>query len=147
MLANCRLARHISDVGWSTILTQLAYKTTWSDGSVLVAAHRLHPSSKTCSACGAVKAKLLLSERVFVCDDEACGHVQDRDLNAALNLAHVAQRRAGHEGLECYVAATGAETQNARRGPVRLDSIEHGPAKREESSDSTQHGDVLALEA
>jgi hypothetical protein len=73
--------------------------------------------------------------------------VQDHDLNAALNLDQLAQRLARHEGLECYVAATGAETQNARRGRIRLDPIEHGPAQREESSDSTQHGDVLALEA
>jgi hypothetical protein len=58
MLANRRLARHISDVGWGTILAELNYKTSWSDGSVIVAADRFHPSSKTCSACGAVKAEL-----------------------------------------------------------------------------------------
>jgi putative transposase len=30
-----------------------------------------YPSSKTCSACGAVRAKLTLAEREFVC--ESCG--------------------------------------------------------------------------
>jgi putative transposase len=147
MLANRRLARHISDVGWGTILRQLAYKTSWSDGSLLVAADRFFPSSKTCSACGAVKAKLSLAERVFTCDDSACGHEQDRDLNAALNLAHIAQRHAQAEGLQCHVAATEAETRNARRGQVRLDPVEHSPVKREESPDSPQRGDAPALAA
>jgi len=147
MLANRRLARHISDVGWGTILAQLNYKTSWSDGSVIVAADRFHPSSKTCSACGAVKAKLSLAERVFTCDDSACAHVQDRDLNAALNLAHIAARHAQAEGLECYVAAAGAETQNARGGQVGLDPVELSPVKREESSDSSPRGDALALAA
>jgi putative transposase len=147
MLANRRLARHISDVGWGTILAQLKYKTSWSQGSLLVAADRFYPSSKTCSACGAVRAKLSLAERVFACDDPACGHVQDRDLNAALNLAHTAARHAQAEGLRCYVAATEAETQNARGGQVRLDPVEHGPVKREDPSGSSQRGDAPALAA
>jgi putative transposase len=49
MQSNRRLARHIADVGWGTILTQLAYKTSWA-GSTLVAADRFYPSSKTCSS-------------------------------------------------------------------------------------------------
>jgi len=52
-----------------------------------VVADRWMPSSKTCSACGAVKAKLRLSERTFQC--EHCGLVIDRDLNAARNLANL----------------------------------------------------------
>jgi putative transposase len=38
--ANRRLARHIADVGWGTVLAQLNYKTSWSDASLLVAAAR-----------------------------------------------------------------------------------------------------------
>ena len=144
MMANRQLARHITDVGWGTILTQLAYKTSWSEGSVLVAADRFHPSSKTCSACGAVKAKLSLAERVFTC--AVCGQARDRDLNAALNLAHMAHHHAQAEGIECYVAATGAETRNARGGQVRLDPVEHRPVKREDSPiESPQRGDALAI--
>jgi putative transposase len=145
LMANRRLARHISDAGWGAILTQLAYKTRWCQGSLLITAGRFHPSSKTCSACGAVRAKLGLSERVFTCDNRTCGHVQDRDLNAALNLARIAAGQAQSEGVKCYVAATGAETRNARGGQVRLDPVERSPMKREESQDSSQHGDVLAL--
>jgi putative transposase len=148
MLANHRLARQISDVGWGSILAQLAYKTSWSDGSLLVAANRFHPSSKTCSACGEVKAKLSPAERVFSCENSACGHVQDRDLNAALNLARMAARHARAEGLQCQVAATGAETQNARGGQVSLVALDqHSPVKREASSDASQRGDALALAA
>ncbi|MFJ9753074.1 zinc ribbon domain-containing protein [Streptomyces chartreusis] len=46
---------------------------------------RWFPSSKTCSGCGAVKAKLALHVRTYECD--ACGVVIDRDANVALNLA------------------------------------------------------------
>jgi putative transposase len=146
LLQNRRLARHIADAGWGTILSQLVYKTSWSDGSLLVAADRFYPSSKTCSACGAARAKLALSERVFAC--HTCGQEIDRDLNAALNLARMAQQHAQAEGLRCHVAATEAETQNARRGQVRLDPIEHSPTKREDSTpESPQPGNGLALAA
>ena len=139
MRANRRLARHIGDVGWGIILRQLAYKTSWSEGSLLVAADRFHPSSKMCSGCGAVRAKLSLAERIFTCDEPDCGHTQDRDLNAAVNLAHLAAGHAQARGLHYFVAATGAETRNARRGPVRLELVERSPEKRE---GSTTHPDA-----
>jgi putative transposase len=65
----------------------LGYKTEWYGGR-LVVADRWYPSSKTCSGCGAVKAKLPLSERTYTCT--TCGLVLDRDLNAARNLAALA---------------------------------------------------------
>ncbi|GAB3155552.1 IS607 family element RNA-guided endonuclease TnpB [Micromonospora sonneratiae] len=87
MLANRRLARHIADAGLAEIRRQLAYKTSWNGGR-LVVADRWYPSSKTCSGCGTVKAKLALSEREYHC--EACGLDIDRDRNAAANLAALA---------------------------------------------------------
>ena len=84
MLKNRSLAKHISDAAWGEFRRQLEYKTTWY-GSTLVVANRFYPSSKICSRCGTVKAKLTLDERVFHC--EACGLIIDRDLNAATNLA------------------------------------------------------------
>jgi putative transposase len=56
---------------------QLNYKTSWQGGQLIVA-DRFFPSSKACSACGMVKAKLSLTERVFTC--ERCGLVIDRDV-------------------------------------------------------------------
>lgn len=87
MLRNRRLARKIADAGFGKIRSQLAYKTDWGGGRIVVA-DRWFPSSKTCSGCGAVKAKLPLHTRVFKC--EACGLVKNRDENAALNLAALA---------------------------------------------------------
>jgi putative transposase len=112
MLAERHLARSISDASWGRILTQLRYKTSWA-GSLLVSADRFYPSSKTCSACGSAKAKLTLSERTFTC--ESCDLRIDRDLNAALNLARVALRRAQDEGIASpYLAPTEGERLNAR---------------------------------
>ncbi len=53
-------------------------------------ADRFYPSSRQCSACGAVRAKLTLAEREFAC--QSCGTRLNRDLNAALNLAALADR-------------------------------------------------------
>ncbi|MGJ7905586.1 IS607 family element RNA-guided endonuclease TnpB [Actinopolyspora sp. H202] len=87
MVRNRRLARALSGVGMGELRRQLDYKTSWS-GRDLVVADRWYPSSKTCNDCGAVKAKLRLSERTFTCDH--CGYTADRDLNAARNLAGLA---------------------------------------------------------
>jgi putative transposase len=54
-------------------------------GGQCIVADRWFASSKTCSACGAVRPKLTLAERTYRCG--ACGHVADRDVNAAANLA------------------------------------------------------------
>jgi putative transposase len=78
MLANRKLARSIADAGFAEIRRQLDYKTTWNGGA-LVVADRWYPSSKTCSDCGAVKAKLPLRVRVFRCDK--CDLILDRDVN------------------------------------------------------------------
>jgi putative transposase len=78
-------------------------------------AGRFYPSSKTCSGCGAVKAKLTLSERTYVCT--ACGLMTDRDVNAARNLL--------------ALAASGAERINACGGTARPRPARHVPVKQE----------------
>ena len=83
MLKNHRLARSISDAGWSEFVRQLEYKTAWR-GGLVIKAGRFFPSTKTCSGCGAIKGEMPLSERVYSCD--GCGLVIDRDANAAKNL-------------------------------------------------------------
>ncbi|NVZ11529.1 transposase, partial [Allochromatium humboldtianum] len=60
---------------------QIEYKAHWR-GVTVVIADRWFPSSKTCHACGQLH-DMPLSQRTLVCD---CGHVMDRDLNAANNL-------------------------------------------------------------
>jgi putative transposase len=84
MLANHKLAKAISDMGFYEFRRQLEYKCQLY-GSKLVIVDRWFPSSKTCSHCGVKKETLSLSERVFKCN--SCGFECDRDLNAAINLS------------------------------------------------------------
>ncbi|MET7688398.1 IS607 family element RNA-guided endonuclease TnpB [Streptomyces sp. NPDC005483] len=92
LLRNGRLARQVADAGFGEIRRQLTYKGRRNACRTIVA-NRWYPSSKTCSNCGAVKAKLPLHVRVFTCD--ACGPVLDRDENAARNLVALAACPAG----------------------------------------------------
>jgi putative transposase len=86
LMANRSLAAAIGDQGWAELARQLAYKATRHGGRMIVA-DRWFASSKTCSACGAVRPKLTLAERTYHCGSPDCGHAADRDVNAATNLA------------------------------------------------------------
>ena len=123
MISNKRLARTVSDQGFGTARRMLAYKTRRHDGT-LVVADRWYPSSKTCSECGSVKAKLTLNDRTFACD--ACGHAEDRDANAARNLLSL--------------AASGAERLNARGAAVRPGTAGHAALKREPGTRPSRQG-------
>ncbi len=90
MKKNHKLAQAISDVGMGEFKRQMLYKTAWNKETLLLA-DRFYPSTKRCSRCGHVKEKMSLAERVYVCENDACKLVLDRDLNAALNLAALAQ--------------------------------------------------------
>lgn len=85
MIANHKLARAISDMGFHEFRRQLEYKAQMR-GNHLKIVDRLFPSSKTCSGCGKIKKTLELGDRVFKCED--CEMEMDRDLNAAINLYH-----------------------------------------------------------
>ena len=90
MKRNHKLALSISDVGLGEFKRQMTYKTVWQ-GESLCLADRWYPSTKMCSGCGHIKEEMDLSDRVYVCDDPQCLLVIDRDLNAALNLEHLAR--------------------------------------------------------
>ena len=90
MVRNRSLAKSISDAGWSEFVRQLAYKGQWY-GCEIVKVDRWFPSSKACSACGAVKTALALSERSWACSE--CGVLHDRDVNAALNILKASTAR------------------------------------------------------
>jgi len=91
MLANERLARAISDVGFGRFRRQLQYKVQRYD-TRLVIADRWYPSSRLCSSCGWKNENLTLAERIWTC--QRCGAEHDRDLNAALNLERLATETA-----------------------------------------------------
>jgi putative transposase len=83
MMANHKLARAISDMGFYEFRRQLSYKALTA-GVHVVIADRWFPSSKRCSSCGAKHQNLMLSDRTFICP--TCSFNIDRDLNAAKNL-------------------------------------------------------------
>ncbi|MCX4692290.1 RNA-guided endonuclease TnpB family protein [Streptomyces sp. NBC_01408] len=83
MLKNRKLARAISDAAWRELRSMLEYKTAWY-GRELIAVDRWFPSSKLCSACGAIAEAMPLNVREWTCEN--CGTTHDRDGNAAINL-------------------------------------------------------------
>lgn len=103
-----RWGRAIADAGFAEFRRQLEYKAPLH-GARLVVVDRFFPSSKTCAACGAIKNVLALSERAFRC--EACGHVADRDVNAAMNLRTLGLRE------------TGRPRPSNARGPEGADAV------------------------
>lgn len=115
MVKNHRLAKAVSSASFAEIRRQLTYKCDWY-GVKLVVADRFYPSSKTCNGCGNVKDTLTLGDRTYVCD--CCGHTQDRDVNAALNL-----RGWGMKFLAGGTPVT-ARRGNVRPGATSADSVE-----------------------
>jgi hypothetical protein len=82
--------------------------------------------------------KLSLSVRVFDC--EACGLSLDRDKNAARNLASLALAIAqAQEDSTLFVAATGAETPNARGATDPEAGRPNGRPQRTAKAHSTGH--------
>ena len=115
MVKNHHLAKAVSDAAFGEFRRQLEYKTA-KTGARLHVIDRWYPSSKTCSNCGRVKAKLSLNERVYRCD--GCGLVMDRDLNAAVNI---------------LVAGSAPETINARGGDTSRADTTSGNANPTET--------------
>lgn len=107
MTRNHHLARAISDAAWADLRDMLAYKCDWY-GRELVMIDRWFPSSKTCSACGHVAARLPLGVREWNCN--RCGNRHDRDINAAINI-----RAAGLAALACG-AGVRPQRESSRRG-------------------------------
>lgn len=104
MVKNHSLARAVSDAAWRELRTMLEYKAAWY-GRNLVVVDRFFPSSRLCSACGALQHKMPLSVRTWTCD--SCGTTHDRDVNAAKNLLAA--------GLAVSVCGAGVRPQ--RRPP------------------------------
>ena len=71
-----------ADAGMSEIKREMIQKGQWHHCEVNLA-HRLHPSSKMCSNCGDVNAKLK-REPTWQCP--SCGMNHERNINAAVNL-------------------------------------------------------------
>jgi putative transposase len=83
MVKNHKLAKALSDVGWSELVRQLEYKSKWY-GRTLVKIDKWYPSSKRCHDCGHILDSLTLDIRAWSCPE--CGVTHDRDYNAAQNV-------------------------------------------------------------
>jgi putative transposase len=106
-----RLGRAVADASLGELRRQLTYKCA-DRGATLVCVDRFYPSSKTCSLCGTVKAKLDRATKVFDCEN--CGLTIDRDLGAARNIEREARRLLEQN---TPVAGLRPETQNADPRP------------------------------
>ena len=81
LVRNRDLAKSICDAGWSTFRSWLEYLGhKYGKATVAVPPHN---TSQNCSNCGE-KVKKSLSTRTHVCPH--CGFVEDRDVNAAINI-------------------------------------------------------------
>ena len=87
LLKNKRLAKALSDSALGGFLELLKTKAEVR-GIPVTEADAFYASSKTCSRCGHKKKDLSLADRTYHCSE--CGLSLDRDLNAAINLEHLA---------------------------------------------------------
>ncbi|MFD4977081.1 RNA-guided endonuclease InsQ/TnpB family protein [Streptomyces sp. NPDC058424] len=117
MVKNRNLARAISDAAWSQFRSLLEYKAAWY-GREVIAVDRFFPSSRLCSACGALAESMPLSVRIWTC---ACGATHDRDANAAKNLLAA--------GLAVSVCGAGVRPQ--RRNPGGRSATKQKTLQRE----------------
>jgi putative transposase len=91
MVKNRRLSKSISDAGWSNFRRWLEY-FGYKYGKVTIAVAP-HNTSQNCSNCGE-KVQKSLSTRTHICPH--CNYVEDRDINAAVNILQKGLSTAGH---------------------------------------------------
>jgi putative transposase len=97
LVKNRRLAKSISDAGWSIFRQWLEY-FGFKYGKVTLAVPPYN-TSQNCSSCGK-KVKKSLSTRTHICSH--CGFTEDRDVNAAINILKLALSTVGHTGTYAW---------------------------------------------
>ena len=84
MMSDSKLARNISDVSWSRLVSMLTYKASWY-GRTVIRVPSDYPSSQLCHVCGYKNSITKdLAVRKWTCPQ--CGSIHDRDINAARNI-------------------------------------------------------------
>lgn len=83
MMKNRHLAKATSYQGFYNFRVKLVAKCQQL-GIPVHLTNRFEPTSKLCHECGAKKVDLKLSDRIYRCP--VCDYVEDRDINAALNI-------------------------------------------------------------
>lgn len=83
MVQNHHLAKSISDAGWYQLQTFTEYKAAGAGKHVRFVVS--NGTSQECHVCGN-KETLTLADRVFRCS--RCGNIEDRDINASINIKY-----------------------------------------------------------
>ena len=113
-LMRTRLARSVSDAGWSQLMRCVEEKAA-QYGRTFARIGRFEPTSQVCSACGVKDGPKPLIVREWAC--AACGTVHDRDVNAAKNILALGRRErlnACGAGVRPRLVAAGAEAGTHR---------------------------------
>ena len=113
-----------ADAGMGEMKRQIIYKGDWYHTDVSLA-HRFYPSSKTCSNCQTVNAKLK-REPTWQCP--SCGTTHERNINAAVNLRE----------LLTLPADSGMTLRNGKALTVGLTSSETSPNDRRTATQRLQ---------
>ena len=96
LVQNRRLAKSIADASWSSFVSILGNKAEEAGCRVIKVPPRF--TTQRCSACGETVRKTL-SVRIHRCD--FCGHVEDRDVNAAKNILRAGMQPSEHKATGC----------------------------------------------
>ena len=87
------LAKHMANASFSEIIRQLGYKSKWR-GKRFYQVSTYYPSSQMCSHCDYKETSLKdLNIRKWEC--KICGFINDRDLNASINIMN--------KGIDMYI--------------------------------------------
>lgn len=108
MVKNRRLAKSISDVGWYSFRQWLEYFAV-KFGKVAIVVPPQY-TSQDCAKCGTT-IKKTLSQRTHICTN--CGYVEDRDVNAAINILTKGLKMMGYLGYtvgHTEIEASGEKT-------------------------------------
>ena len=113
-LARTRLARSVNDAGWSTFTAMLEYKAR-RHGRTFARVDRWLPSTRACSACGAIGAATPLHVRAWTC---GCGTTHDRDVNAARNILAAGRVESSETLVELVSAGASVPQPAVKREPA-----------------------------
>lgn len=106
------LVRAFSDAALGKLFSLLTSKIEQRDGQV-IKVDRFFLSTKTCHCCGWKWEDMLLSDRVFLCQNLHCAYYQfeqDHDYNASLNIVREALYPIGL--IDQAIAGTGSDDVN-----------------------------------
>jgi len=112
-LGRTRLAKSVHDAGWASFTGMLEYKAA-RYGRTFARVDRFFPSTRMCSDCGRVNAKMALDVRAWDCP---CGSRHDRDVNAAKNVKAAGQADFNDRGAQVRPAAMPAPRDEAVTHP------------------------------